>query len=150
MVCFSTGMGKLKIKYVGQLKPHYQTREAAGADLYSANRRPVVIKPGEFKAIPTGLHIELPSGYEAQVRPRSGLAKKSGIGILNTPGTIDADYRGEIEVILFNLANKPFIVKPQMRIAQLVISRIFRPQFIKVNRLRKTKRGRGGFGHTGV
>lgn len=130
--------------------PVYQTEGASGADLYSANTKTVMIMPGEFASIPTGLRIELPPGYEAQVRPRSGLSRKFGIGILNSPGTVDADYRGEIEVILFNFSRKPFAIKPKMRIAQLTISQVTHAKFIKARKLRKTVRASGGFGHTGI
>ena len=150
MVCLSIRMGKLKIKYKGKFKPVYQTVDAAGADLCSANVRSITLNPGEYKSIPTGLVIEIPKGYEGQVRPRSGLAKKFGIGILNGPGTIDADYRGQIEVILFNISKRPFKIKPKMRIAQLVINRTIRARYVPVSKLKKTRRASGGFGHTGI
>jgi len=143
-------MAKLVIKYRGPYPPRYQTDGAAGADLCAANAKPMIIKAGQFKAVPTGLSVEIPRGYEGQVRPRSGLALNHGIGVLNTPGTIDSDYRGEIRVILFNFSRKPFRVEPGMRISQMVITRCVRPRFAPAKKLKKTKRARGGFGHTGI
>ncbi|MEO0083729.1 MAG: dUTP diphosphatase [candidate division WOR-3 bacterium] len=128
-------------------KPKYQTTQASGVDLHSVQN--ITIKPKEFKIVSTGLAIEMPKNLEAQVRPRSGLAAKYGIGILNSPGTIDADYRGEIKVILFNIGKKAFRIKKGDRIAQLVFSRIVRVNFKECNTLSKTKRGSSGFGHTG-
>jgi len=139
----------IKIKIKGRLIPQYKSEQAAGCDLFADIEKNIVIGPREFCTIPTGISIEIPQGYEAQVRPRSGLAKKHGIGILNSPGTIDADYRGEVKVILYNLSNRPFRIKNRDRIAQLVFSRIERAEFEPVKRLRNTKRGKGGFGHTG-
>lgn len=127
--------------------PQYQTAEASGIDLHSAES--LTIKPGEFQVIDTGIAIELPKGLEAQVRPRSGLAAKYGIGVLNSPGTIDADYRGEIKVILFNFGKKPFKVKKYDRIAQLVFSSVTKVTLKEQKKLSKTARGSGGFGHTG-
>ncbi|MEO0077191.1 MAG: dUTP diphosphatase [candidate division WOR-3 bacterium] len=127
--------------------PKYQTTQASGVDLHSVQN--ITIKPKEFKIVSTGLAIEMPKNLEAQVRPRSGLAAKYGIGILNSPGTIDADYRGEIKVILFNIGKKAFRIKKGDRIAQLVFSRIVRVNFKECKTLSKTKRGSGGFGHTG-
>ena len=129
--------------------PQYQSTLAAGCDLYAAIRKEVIILPQGFTTIPTGIRVEIPVGYEAQVRPRSGLAKKYGVGVLNAPGTIDADYRGEIKVILFNQGAKPFKVKARDRIAQLVFKRVERARFVRVKRLRRTKRQNGGLGHTG-
>ena len=143
-------MAKLKIKYVGKFEPSYQTKGAVGADIYSANTKSIFIKPNQYRSVPTDLHLELPYGYEAQIRPRSGLARNFGIGILNSPGTIDADYRGEIQVVLFNFSKKIFVVKPKMRIAQLIVSKVTRPRFIKTKNLKMTKRANGGFGHTGI
>ncbi len=140
---------KIKVKIDGDFVPEYQSRLAAGCDLCADVDEDVMIKPGHFCAVPTGIKIEIPKGYEAQVRPRSGLAIKNGIGILNAPGTIDADYRGEIQVILFNFSKQPFKIKRGDRIAQLVFARITQAEFISNQRLKKTKRGSGGFGHTG-
>jgi len=127
--------------------PNYQTTDASGVDLHSAER--TIIKRGVFQLVGTGIAIEMPKGMEAQVRPRSGLAAKCGIGILNSPGTIDADYRGEIKVILFNFSNKPFKINIGDRIAQLVFSKVTRVVLKEHKQLSKTKRGSGGFGHTG-
>ena len=109
----------------------------------------MTLSPGEFRLIPTGIFIAVPRGYEAQVRPRSGLAIKSGIGVLNSPGTVDSDYRGEVGVILINLGKRPFVVKRGMRIAQLVVQGVARARLILVETLEETDRGEGGFGHTG-
>jgi len=147
------GVGKqetLEVRIRGDLVPKYQSAQAAGCDLYAAIKKEVIIVPHGFAMIPTGIRIEIPMGYEAQVRPRSGLAKKYGIGVLNTPGTIDADYRGEIKVILFNQGTKPFKVKARDRIAQLVFKRVERARFVRVKRLKRTKRQTGGLGHTGI
>ena len=130
--------------------PNYVTSQSAGADLRANIEEPITLKPLERKLIPTGMHIELPEGYEAQVRPRSGLALKHGLTVLNTPGTIDADYRGEIGVILINLSNEPFTINDGDRIAQMVIAKHEQGNFIPVNKLIETERGTGGFGHTGV
>ena len=131
--------------------PEYKTGHAAGVDL-SAHlpEGEVVLKPLERKLIPTGLFIELPEGYEAQVRPRSGLALKSGITVLNSPGTIDADYRGEVGVILINFSQENFTVKTGDRIAQMVISKYEKAELVESLQLEETERGAGGFGHTGV
>ncbi len=128
--------------------PCRMTKHAAGYDLYSANIQDIIIKSGKVELIPTGISISLPAGYEAQIRPRSGLAVKNQIGILNSPGTIDADYRGEIKVVLFNFSEKDFIVKPRMRIAQMIITKHEEANFILTEKLGNTKRGNGGFGHT--
>ncbi len=130
--------------------PHYATQDSAGLDLCAAIEKPIHLKPGRFRLIPTGLALEIPPGYEGQVRPRSGLALKHGVSIVNTPGTIDCDYRGEVGVILINLGPRSFTVKPGDRIAQLVISPVIRAMLIEKRKLRKTKRGTGGFGHTGI
>ncbi|MEO0091977.1 MAG: dUTP diphosphatase [candidate division WOR-3 bacterium] len=127
--------------------PKYQTQDASGIDLHSAEN--LTINPGTFQIVGTGIAIELPKGFEAQVRPRSGLAAKYGIGVLNSPGTIDADYRGEIKVILFNFGKKPFKIKKHDRIAQLVFSSVTKVTLKEQKRLSKTARGSGGFGHTG-
>ena len=133
-----------------QQLPAYATPQSAGMDLRANLDTPVVIKPMERKLIGTGLHIALPVGYEAQVRPRSGLALKHGITVLNTPGTVDADYRGEIMVLLVNLSSEDFTVNDGERIAQMVISRHEQGEFIVVDELDETERGEGGYGHTGV
>ncbi len=129
--------------------PQYATSQSAGIDLRANLAEPVVLKPMERKLIPTGLFIELPEGYEAQIRPRSGLALKHGITVLNTPGTIDADYRGEIGVILINLSTEDFKIEHGERICQMVIARHEQAEWIQVEELNETERGTGGFGHTG-
>lgn len=130
--------------------PEYATVQSAGVDLRANIDEPVVLKPFERRLIPTGLFISLPAGFEAQVRPRSGLAIKKGITVLNTPGTIDADYRGEIGVILINLSQEEFIVNDGERIAQMVIGRHEQAQWEQVDTLDETERGTGGFGHSGI
>lgn len=143
----------MKIKIVNKSKhklPEYETRLSAGMDLRANIDEPINLKPLERKLIKTGLFIELPEGYEAQIRPRSGLAYKKGISILNSPGTIDADYRGEIGVILVNLSNENFIVNDGERICQMVISKHETINWNEVEILEKTSRGEGGFGHTGI
>lgn len=143
----------LKVKIVnrsGFPLPAYESFEAAGMDVRAAVEQPVTLAPGERVLVPTGLRIQLLSGYECQVRPRSGLALKKGITVLNTPGTVDADYRGEIGVILINLSQEPFIISPGERIAQLVIKQYTRIEWEPVESLDETKRGDGGFGHTGT
>jgi len=140
---------KIQIKIIGRFIPKYQSEQASGCDLYADIAEDIILRVGTYCTVPTGVSIEIPDGYEAQVRPRSGLAMKYGIGVLNTPGTIDADYRGEIKVILFNLGCEPFNIRSGDRIAQLVFSRVVQGEFIQVERLVDTKRGSGGFGHTG-
>lgn len=130
--------------------PQYATEQSAGLDLRANLDSPVELKPLERKLIPTGLYMALPKGYEAQVRPRSGLAIKKGITVLNSPGTIDADYRGEICVILINLSDQPFLVNDGERIAQMVIARHEQAEWEQVDVLDETERGAGGFGHSGV
>jgi dUTP pyrophosphatase len=130
--------------------PTYATPASAGVDLRANLDEPVVLHSMERRLIPTGLFIALPEGYEAQVRPRSGLALKKGIGLLNSPGTIDADYRGEIGVILINLSSEDFVINDGERIAQMVIARHEQAEWIDVDVLNETERGSGGFGHTGV
>ncbi len=130
--------------------PQYATVHSAGLDLRADIEQAQVLKPLERALVPTGLYIELPEGYEAQVRPRSGLAAKHGISIVNTPGTIDPDYRGEIKVILVNLSDVPFTLEPGERIAQMVIARFEHISWNEVETLSETVRGEGGFGHTGV
>ena len=129
--------------------PQYMTSGAAGVDLYAALEEEITLKPGQRKLIPTGIAISLPPGYEAQIRPRSGLAINHGITLLNTPGTIDADYRGEIKVIVINLGDKEYILKKAERIAQMVFSQVATAQLVEVQDLDDTDRGEGGFGHTG-
>jgi dUTP pyrophosphatase len=129
--------------------PRYATPQSAGMDLRANLDAPVVLQPMQRSLIPTGLRIALPVGYEAQIRPRSGLALKHGITLLNTPGTIDADYRGEIGVILVNLGQEPFVVNDGERIAQMVIARHEQAELVEVEALDDTERGEGGFGHTG-
>ena len=130
--------------------PHYETLASAGMDLRANITESITLGPLERAIIPTGLFIELPIGYEAQVRPRSGLAAKKGVTVLNAPGTVDADYRGEIGVILVNLSNVPFTVENGERIAQLVIAKHERAEWTAVEKLSETARGEGGFGSTGV
>lgn len=130
--------------------PQYATPQSAGMDLRANIDQPVTLAPLERKLIPTGLYMALPAGYEAQLRPRSGLAIKKGITVLNSPGTIDADYRGEVCVILVNLSNEPFVVEDGERIAQMVIAKHEQPELIEVETLDETERGAGGFGHSGV
>ena len=129
--------------------PQYATPLSAGLDLRANLDEPITLRPLERRLIPTGLRIALPAGYEAQVRPRSGLALKSGIGVLNSPGTIDADYRGEIGVILVNLSSSDFVVNDGDRIAQMVIARHERAEWQEADALDETERGEGGFGHSG-
>lgn len=133
-----------------QQLPVYATPQSAGMDLRANLDEPVVLKPLERKLIKTGLYIALPEGYEAQVRPRSGLALKHGITVINTPGTIDADYRGEVGVCLINLSQEDFVVNDGERIAQMVIAKHEQGDFVVVEELDKTERGAGGYGHTGV
>ena len=145
-------MTTVKVKIVnksGQPVPAYATALSAGMDLRACLEAPVTLGPLERTLVPTGLYIALPAGFEAQVRPRSGLAAKHGITVLNTPGTIDADYRGEIKVILVNLSNTPFEIVPGERIAQLVVARHERVEWEETDSLDKTERGAGGFGSTG-
>ncbi|MDO4728470.1 MAG: dUTP diphosphatase [Bacteroidota bacterium] len=143
----------MEIKIVNQSKhplPAYQTISSAGMDLRANLDEALVIKPLERVLIKTGLFIELPNGVEAQVRPRSGLALKKGITVLNSPGTIDSDYRGEIGVILINLSQEEFVIEDGERIAQMVIAKYEQPQLIQVTELSETERGKGGFGSTGI
>jgi dUTP pyrophosphatase len=130
--------------------PSYQTAAAAGADLHAALAEPCTLAPGERRLIPTGLVLAIPDGYEGQVRPRSGLALKHGIGMVNAPGTIDSDYRGPVGVILVNLGQEPYVVEPLARIAQLVIAPVTRADFVLAEELGATARGEGGFGSTGT
>ncbi|MDB5153614.1 MAG: dUTP diphosphatase [Mucilaginibacter sp.] len=130
--------------------PAYETAHAAGMDLRADLESPMRLNPMERKLVPTGLHMELPEGFEAQIRPRSGLAFKHGIGIVNSPGTIDADYRGEIKVLLINLSNESFEINTGDRIAQMIIARHEKVSWLEVEVLNETSRGAGGYGHTGV
>ena len=145
---------KIKLKQLDHAKglniPKYETPGSAGMDLYAANKKDITINKNEYKLIPTGLIIALPKNYEAQIRPRSGLALKYGVTVLNTPGTIDSDYRGEIGVILINHGKKRFVIKRGTRIAQIVILKNYKASMKKEKALNKTKRGSGGFGSTGV
>lgn len=143
----------MKIKIINQSAhqlPDYATSASAGMDLRANLNAPLTLKPLERTLVPTGIFIELPEGYEAQIRPRSGLAAKKGITVLNTPGTIDADYRGEIKVILVNLSNEDFVVENGERIAQMVVAAHARVEWEQVKDLVETERGAGGFGHTGT
>lgn len=143
----------MKIKIVNKSHhplPAYATELSAGMDLRANIDEPIVLKPMERRLVPTGLHIALPVGYEAQVRPRSGLALKKGITVLNAPGTVDADYRGDVGVILINLSDEPFTIEDGERIAHMVIARHEHAEFIPVDVLDETERGEGGYGHTGV
>lgn len=129
--------------------PQYATEHSAGMDLRANLSEPVILQPLERTIIPTGLFIELPEGYEAQIRPRSGLAAKHGISVLNSPGTIDADYRGEIGVILANISNEPFTITDGERICQMVIAQYTKAEMVEVEQLSSSERGAGGFGSTG-
>ncbi len=145
-------MSEIKIKIVNISNnplPQYETPGSAGMDIRAMLSEPIMIKPLQRVLIPTGLSIELPDGYEAQVRPRSGLAFKKGLSVLNSPGTIDSDYRGEIKVILINLSNETVVINTGERIAQLVIARYEKASLTEVDELSDTQRGEGGFGHTG-
>lgn len=142
----------MKIQVINKSKhplPQYATLHSAGMDIRANLSEPVVLKPMERRLVPTGLYIALPPGYEAQMRPRSGLALKRGITLLNTPGTIDADYRGEIGIILINLSTEDFVIEDGERIAQMVIARYEQAEWQEVEILDETGRGSGGFGHTG-
>jgi dUTP pyrophosphatase len=143
----------VRIKRLGDNKdvelPTYMTENSAGMDIFAALKGEEVLLPGERKLIPAGIEIEIPKGYEAQVRPRSGLAVKHGVTVLNAPGTVDSDYRGEIKVILINQGEEPFTVKRGDRIAQMIVGPVSRVFWDLVETLDETERGRGGFGHTG-
>lgn len=145
-------MDKVEVKIInnsGHSLPAYSTESSAGMDVRACLKEPVVLQPLQRALIPTGLRIQLPQGYECQIRPRSGLALKHGISLVNTPGTIDADYRGEIGVIMINLSNEPFTVNDGERICQMVVTRYSHTTWIPVEQLDDTERGDGGFGHTG-
>ena len=146
-------MNKIEVKCLaskGAVMPCYKTQGAAGADVCAFLTEPVTIEPGSFAMIPTGLFFEIPQGYEIQVRPRSGLAAKNGITVLNTPGTIDSDYRGELKIILINLGKEAFVVKNGERIAQIIVSPVTLASFTITDSLSDTSRGEKGFGSTGV
>ena len=144
-------MTKIRIINRGsQQLPAYATPQSAGMDLRANIEDPITLRPLERRIVPTGLYIALPEGYEAQVRPRSGLALKHGITVLNSPGTIDSDYRGEIGVLLINLSDTPFVINAGERIAQMVVARHEQAELIEVEELDDTQRGAGGYGHTGV
>jgi dUTP pyrophosphatase len=134
----------------GAKVPRYQTEGSAGADIYAFLENDLIVKPGTVELVPTGIYIEIPEGYEAQIRPRSGLALKHGLTLLNTPGTIDSDYRGEIRIIVINHGNEEFKITGGMRIAQMVFNKVYRGRFIEETELKVTARNEGGFGHSGV
>ena len=144
-------MIKIKIQLSGTAAiPEYQSQGSAGADICADVDEPIILSPGKTKLIPTGIFMEIPEGYEGQIRPRSGLALKHGITVLNSPGTIDSDYRGEIKIILTNLGEEDFKIEKGMRIAQVIFARVFRGEFIQVEKLNTTDRNEGGFGHSGI
>ena len=149
-----TQTAKIKVKVKQIVKnfplPAYQTEDASGLDLYAAIGVPILIQPGEIKLIPTGIMLSIPSGYEGQIRPRSGIALKYGITVLNTPGTIDADYRGEVNIILINMGKQTFRINSGDRIAQLVFNRVIKAEFELAEELDETRRNDGGFGHTDI
>ncbi|MBQ2541602.1 MAG: dUTP diphosphatase [Paludibacteraceae bacterium] len=142
----------MKLKIINKSNnplPRYESEQAAGMDIRCHISEPITLQPMERRLIPTGLYIELPVGYEAQIRPRSGLALKRGLTVLNTPGTIDADYRGEVGVILINLSGEPQTIEPGECICQMIIARHEQPELVEVSELSETERGAGGFGHSG-
>jgi dUTP pyrophosphatase len=130
--------------------PSYGSEGSSGMDIRASVKEPVVLKSGEIRLIPTGLTVSIPRGYEGQIRPRSGLALKYGIGVVNSPGTIDSDYRGEIYIIVINWGEQPFTIRRGDRIAQMVLAKVFRADIIEVDELDYTQRGVGGFGHSGI
>jgi len=147
-------MSKIKIKVIAkddddESIPTYATQDSAGADLKADISDDIELSPGSSILVPTGIFLEIPKGFEVQIRPRSGLALKHGVTVLNTPGTIDSDYRGEIKVILINHSQKTFVISAKMRIAQMILAPIYQAEFIKSKKLVLTNRGEGGFGHTG-
>jgi dUTP pyrophosphatase len=149
----ASGTVRVSVSHVGDVRvplPEYQTQGSAGMDLRAAVAEPVTLPPGERRFVKTGLAVAIPPGFEGQVRPRSGLALRHGIGIVNAPGTIDSDYRGEIGIVLVNLGHDPFVVEPLARIAQLVIAPVARAELVVVESLDATERGSGGYGSTGV
>ena len=146
-------MDRIKVKIInrsGHELPAYETPSAAGMDVRDANTEPIVLRPLQRALVPTGLRVQLPQGYEMQIRPRSGLALRHGISLVNTPGTVDADFRGEIQVILINLSDEPFVINPGERICQMVITNYTHVEWEPVSELDRTVRGDGGFGHTGT
>lgn len=146
-------MERIKVKIInrsGQQLPAYETPSAAGMDVRAANTEPIVLKPLQRALVPTGLRVQLPQGHEMQLRPRSGLALRHGISLINTPGTVDADFRGEIGVILINLSDEPFVINPGERICQMVITSYTHVEWEPVEELDRTVRGDGAFGHTGT
>ena len=146
-------METIKVKIINKSNnptPSYSTADSAGMDVRAFLENPITLNPLERVLVPTGLYMELPHGYQCEVRPRSGLALKKGITVLNTPGTIDADYRGEVGVILINLSNEPFVINNGERICQMVIMNYTKAEWVEVEELTDTERGAGGFGHTGV
>lgn len=145
-------MDQVKVKIIntsGHELPAYSTESSAGMDVRACLKEPIVLEPMQRALVPTGLRIQLPQGYECQIRPRSGLALKHGITLVNTPGTIDADYRGEIGVIMINLSNEPFTINDGERICQMVVTTYSHTTWVPVDVLDETERGEGGFGHTG-
>jgi dUTP pyrophosphatase len=138
------------VNHSGHPLPAYETKASSGMDLRASLDRPVLLKPLERVLVPTGLFLEIPAGFEAQVRPRSGLAVRKGITVLNTPGTIDSDYRGEVKVVLINLSNEEYTITDGERIAQMIISSHESAEWLEVDELAVTERGAGGFGHTGT
>jgi dUTP pyrophosphatase len=146
---------EIKIKHISNIfldipLPEYSTEGSSGLDIRAAVENEMIIEKGKVGMVPTNLRVEIPVGYEIQIRPRSGLAAKNGIGVLNSPGTIDSDYRGEIKIILFNFGNEDFIIKRSDRIAQMILSKVYRADLILTDDLKESKRGSGGFGHTGT
>ena len=145
---------KLKVKRLtgneDMVLPEYETESASGLDLRAAVKEELAMHPGEIKLVPTGIAVSIPQGYEGQIRPRSGLALRYGIGMVNSPGTIDSDYRGEIGLILINWGREPFLTKRGDRIAQMVIAPVSKAEVIEVDDLESTSRGQGGFGHSGI
>ena len=130
--------------------PSYESEGSSGMDIRANVKEPVLLNPGEIKLIPTGFAVSVPLGYEAQIRPRSGLALKHGIGLVNSPGTIDSDYRGEVGIIMTNWGSESFSIRRGDRIAQMIISRVYKADFVVTDNLDETSRGQGGFGHTGI
>jgi len=130
--------------------PSYESEGSSGMDIRACLEKPLKLNPGDIKLIPTGFALSIPLGYEAQVRPRSGLALNHGIGMVNSPGTIDSDYRGELGIVLINWGDEPVVINRGERVAQLIISRVYRAELLEVEHLDETDRGEGGFGHTGI
>lgn len=141
---------RISEKYSDIQLPSYSTEGSSGLDLRAALENDLIIEKGKFALVPTNIKVEIPYGYEIQIRPRSGLAAKNGIGVLNSPGTIDSDYRGEIKVILFNFGNENFVIKNGDRIAQMVLSKVYKAVLKESDEINESTRGEGGFGHTGI